>query len=123
MSSHPAVLEYVERLSASTTHHHADSLGVAPRGSMLSLQLLGPEHLALLPRPLPTVEDPLDAVVRVQLAGVCGSDLHPFHGREPVDEGTTMVCGCARVCACSWRAVCVCACAILPVGPWAASVA
>lgn len=43
-----------------------------------------------------TVADPVprsdgDAVVRVEYAGLCGSDLHVYHGRERgLDEGTVM---------------------------------
>jgi threonine dehydrogenase-like Zn-dependent dehydrogenase len=38
----------------------------------------------------PTLEAPTDAIVEAQLAGLCGSDLHPFHGRERLDAGTIM---------------------------------
>jgi len=39
----------------------------------------------------PRIIAPGDAIVRVQLAGVCGSDMHVFHGREPgCDCGTVM---------------------------------
>lgn len=39
----------------------------------------------------PTVTDADDVVVQVRLAGVCGSDLHPYHGRETgLDPGTPM---------------------------------
>ena len=39
----------------------------------------------------PVVEDPQDAIVRVSLAGLCGSDLHLFHGRETgCQVGTVM---------------------------------
>ena len=39
----------------------------------------------------PQIERPTDAIVEVQLAGLCGSDLHPFHGREQgLDPGTVM---------------------------------
>jgi 2-desacetyl-2-hydroxyethyl bacteriochlorophyllide A dehydrogenase len=31
-----------------------------------------------------------DAVVRVEASGVCGSDLHIFHGRVPVEPGFTI---------------------------------
>lgn len=37
--------------------------------------------------PDPTVEDPGDAVVAVHRAGLCGSDLHPWAGREPFLPG------------------------------------
>ena len=32
---------------------------------------------------------PTDAILRVQLAAICGSDLHVWHGRETgLDQGT-----------------------------------
>ena len=41
--------------------------------------------------PDPTVTVPTDVVVAVRRAGLCGSDLHPYEGREPVRFG--VVCG------------------------------
>jgi threonine dehydrogenase-like Zn-dependent dehydrogenase len=38
----------------------------------------------------PVIEAPKDAIVKVRLAGLCGSDLHPYHGREQLDPGTVM---------------------------------
>lgn len=43
------------------------------------------EHRTDLPDP--EVEDPTDAVVAVGLTGLCGSDLHPYLGREAVRFG------------------------------------
>lgn len=41
--------------------------------------------------PDPHIEQPTDAVVAVEMAGLCGSDLHPFFGREQgLDPGTVM---------------------------------
>lgn len=41
--------------------------------------------------PLPEVEAETDAVVEVSVAGLCGSDLHPFFGREAgLQVGTVM---------------------------------
>ena len=37
--------------------------------------------------PDPTITDPDDAVVLVHRAGLCGSDLHPWAGREPFLPG------------------------------------
>lgn len=37
--------------------------------------------------PEPVLVAPTDAVVRVTAAGLCGSDLHPYLGREPVGWG------------------------------------
>ncbi|MEE8142227.1 MAG: alcohol dehydrogenase catalytic domain-containing protein, partial [Planctomycetota bacterium] len=38
----------------------------------------------------PGIEAPSDLVVKVELAGICGSDLHPYHEREPLDSGTVL---------------------------------
>ncbi len=39
----------------------------------------------------PKLREPTDALVRVHLAALCGSDLHPYHGREcGLDPGTIM---------------------------------
>ena len=38
--------------------------------------------------PEPAIEQPGDVIVSVLRAGICGSDLHQFHGREPVGSGT-----------------------------------
>lgn len=39
----------------------------------------------------PELIDDRDAIVRVSMAGLCGSDLHPFHGREQgILPGTVM---------------------------------
>lgn len=84
------VEEYHRRIAISTNSSHAAGDEGASDATMLCLQLMAPERLALNRSRLPVIEHPLDAIVRVRLAGVCGSDLHPFHGREPVDEATTM---------------------------------
>lgn len=39
----------------------------------------------------PAIQNSLDAIVQVEMAGLCGSDLHPFFGRETgLDVGTVM---------------------------------
>ncbi len=41
--------------------------------------------------PVPTLEEPSDAIVRIDLCGLCGSDMHPYHCREEgLDVGTVM---------------------------------
>lgn len=37
--------------------------------------------------PDPVIEGPGDAVVRVTLSAICGSDLHFLHGKTPLDPG------------------------------------
>ena len=37
--------------------------------------------------PEPQIEHPDDAIVQIDVAGLCGSDLHPYLGREPARTG------------------------------------
>ncbi|EKM57942.1 uncharacterized protein PHACADRAFT_116423 [Phanerochaete carnosa HHB-10118-sp] len=41
--------------------------------------------------PIPKVQHPDDVIVKVQLAGLCGSDLHIYRGHEDVDA--ELICG------------------------------
>jgi threonine dehydrogenase-like Zn-dependent dehydrogenase len=41
-------------------------------------------------RPDPTIEQPTDAIIRLVAACVCGSDLWPYRGIEPIDEPRPM---------------------------------
>lgn len=50
----------------------------------------GPGEVAVDERPEPELQGPRDAVVRIDATGVCGSDLHIFHGRHPVEPGFTL---------------------------------
>lgn len=51
----------------------------------------GVRQVRVLDKPEPQVLDPGDAVVEVELAGLCGSDLHPYRGNEVgIEAGTTM---------------------------------
>jgi len=38
----------------------------------------------------PEIEHPGDAIVRVTTAAICGSDLHFFHGKTPLEPGETI---------------------------------
>ncbi len=35
----------------------------------------------------PTIQHPLDAIIRITTANICGSDLHPYEGRAEMDSG------------------------------------
>ncbi len=49
------------------------------------------QRVAVLELPDPVIEQSRDAIVRVAMAGLCGSDLHPYFGREiGIDSGTVM---------------------------------
>lgn len=51
----------------------------------------GVEEVACLEVEDPRILEPRDAIVKVSLAGLCGSDLHVYYGRETgIDRGTVM---------------------------------
>src|SRR5579859_5446645 len=37
--------------------------------------------------PKPSIGDSREALVKITLGAVCGSDLHIYHGNVPIDEG------------------------------------
>src|SRR3989440_3522736 len=49
-----------------------------------------PGRIALEERPEPEPIAPDDAVVRVEASGICGSDLHIYHGRVQIEPGFTI---------------------------------
>ncbi len=50
---------------------------------MKAMTYRGPYKLRVEEKPDPVIEHPNDAVVRVELAAICGSDLHLYHGMMP----------------------------------------
>ena len=50
----------------------------------------GPRDLKVEEVPDPEVEQPLDVVIRITTANICGSDLHPYEGRVDLDEGMVL---------------------------------
>ena len=50
---------------------------------MRAMVYRGPYKVRVEEKPEPTIEHPQDAIVRVTLAAVCGSDLHLYHGMMP----------------------------------------
>src|ERR687894_1836833 len=56
------------------------------RGTML----YGPRDVRFEERPDPTIVEPTDAVIRLSAACVCGSDLWPYRGADPLTQPTPM---------------------------------
>lgn len=50
---------------------------------MKAMTYRGPYKLRVDSKPDPVIEHPNDAIVRVELAAICGSDLHLYHGMMP----------------------------------------
>ena len=38
----------------------------------------------------PRIEEPKDAIIKITTANICGSDLHPYEGRAPLDAGMVL---------------------------------
>ncbi|MEX1183240.1 MAG: alcohol dehydrogenase catalytic domain-containing protein [Gemmatimonadota bacterium] len=58
---------------------------------MKAITFQGVESVAYGDVAEPAIGDPGDALVEVTAAGLCGSDLHPYFGRESgIDRGTVM---------------------------------
>jgi 2-desacetyl-2-hydroxyethyl bacteriochlorophyllide A dehydrogenase len=57
---------------------------------MLAVTFQAPGEVRVDERPEPELQAPDDAIVRVEATGVCGSDLHIFHGRVPIEPGFTI---------------------------------
>jgi threonine dehydrogenase-like Zn-dependent dehydrogenase len=50
---------------------------------MRAMVYRGPYRIRVEDKPPPQIEHPNDAIVRVTLAAICGSDLHLYHGMMP----------------------------------------
>src|SRR6195952_3592166 len=50
----------------------------------------GPFELAVEQVEDPKIQEPLDAIIRITTANICGSDLHPYEGRAPLDAGMVL---------------------------------
>ena len=57
---------------------------------MKGTMLYGPGDVRFEERPDPTILEPTDAILRISVACVCGSDLWPYRGIAPVTEPQPM---------------------------------
>jgi len=57
---------------------------------MRAVTFQAPGVVSVEERPEPQLSDPEDAIVRIDATGVCGSDLHIFHGRVQIEPGFTI---------------------------------
>src|SRR3954470_7755317 len=57
---------------------------------MQAVTFQAPGEVQLEERPEPELIERDDAVVRVEATGVCGSDLHIYHGRVQIEPGFTI---------------------------------
>jgi 2-desacetyl-2-hydroxyethyl bacteriochlorophyllide A dehydrogenase len=57
---------------------------------MRAVTFQAPGVVSVEERPQPELIDAEDAIVRIDASGVCGSDLHIFHGRVQIEAGFTI---------------------------------
>ncbi len=57
---------------------------------MKAVSFEGTRKMSVTNHPKPKIKSPTDAVLRVTTSGICGSDLHMYDGRTPLDKGTVV---------------------------------
>ncbi len=57
---------------------------------MRAVTFQAPGEVAVEERPEPELLAPDDAIVQVEASGICGSDLHIYHGRVEIEPGFTI---------------------------------
>jgi 2-desacetyl-2-hydroxyethyl bacteriochlorophyllide A dehydrogenase len=57
---------------------------------MRAVTFQAPGEVAVEDVPEPELQRPDDAIVQIDASGICGSDLHIYHGRVPVEPGFTI---------------------------------
>ncbi|KAF2400180.1 alcohol dehydrogenase [Trichodelitschia bisporula] len=58
--------------------------------TMRAVVFKGPHEVAVEQRPVPTIQDAKDIVVKVEYTALCGSELHVFRGHQPSPTGFIM---------------------------------
>ena len=57
---------------------------------MRAVTFKAPGEVLVQEVPEPQIMHPADAIVRIEASGVCGSDLHIYHGRVKIEPGFTI---------------------------------
>jgi 2-desacetyl-2-hydroxyethyl bacteriochlorophyllide A dehydrogenase len=57
---------------------------------MRAVTFQAPGEVLVAEVPEPEISHPADAIVRIEASGVCGSDLHIYHGRVKIEPGFTI---------------------------------
>ncbi len=57
---------------------------------MRAVTFQAPGEVRVEDKPEPVLEQPGDAIVRIEASGICGSDLHIYHGRVQIEPGFTI---------------------------------
>ncbi|CAO1636211.1 unnamed protein product [Parajaminaea phylloscopi] len=71
-------------------HPPAPFLNIMSSQTMKAVVIKAPHKVVVEERPIPRVQDPTDVVVKVELAALCGSDLHVYRGHQPTSYDFVM---------------------------------
>src|SRR2546427_1693335 len=69
---------------------NTNSKNQSERKNMKATVLYGPRDVRFEERETPKITKPTDAIIRISATCVCGSDLWPYRGLQPVNEPTPM---------------------------------
>ncbi|KAH7363414.1 S-glutathione dehydrogenase [Plectosphaerella cucumerina] len=58
--------------------------------TMKAVVFNGVRDVSVTDRPIPTIQDPKDIIVKVRYTALCGSELHVFRGHQPSKPGFIM---------------------------------
>src|SRR5256885_13317074 len=64
--------------------------GTISSSAMRAVTFQAPGEVRVEEKPDPGIGSPDEALVRVEASGVCGSDLHIYHGRVQIEPGFTI---------------------------------
>src|SRR6476661_608133 len=81
------------RRSGPTSMASARSMGATHPETLRPMRAVtfqAPYEVRVDEKPEPELQAPDDAIVRIEATGVCGSDLHIFHGRVAIEPGFTI---------------------------------
>ncbi len=51
---------------------------------MKAIKIFEAGHLEIIEKEIPKIEKPGEVLVKVKFAGICGSDMHIYHGKNPL---------------------------------------
>ncbi|MGD6840747.1 alcohol dehydrogenase catalytic domain-containing protein, partial [Bacillus thuringiensis] len=51
---------------------------------MKAVQVTGPHQLSIVEREKPVITHEQDVLIKVKMVGICGSDIHIYHGTNPL---------------------------------------
>ena len=69
-----------------STDTSADDPIAAARATMRGVVMHAPGDVRVEDREVPTIVEPTDAILRLTASCICGSDLWPYRGAEPVED-------------------------------------